>query len=276
MASVLEPLKPVVALIRQAPEPMALAARLLDLAESGSTGAELATVLSTSVTDGNLVRSALIHADILDMAGNRTPCATVRLAQAQVLTEAAEDSWELVLTVPGFLRRTLADLVAVNGDRSRPRETQATLVEVAATARNNLMIAASYLHADFVTTLANPLQRVLQTGGAVTVITRALSLTAPERSSANVEAIALLRQVAERAGRAITVRSWEESGLGVHFKVVIADHRLAYLGSANLTPGGTAAHAEAGVLLRGPRVAGLSRWLTAVADELARRRLPSG
>nr|WP_225955288.1 phospholipase D-like domain-containing protein [Kibdelosporangium phytohabitans] len=210
------------------------------------------------------------------MADNRTPCAAVRLAQAQVLTEAAEDSWELVLTVPGFLRRTLADLVAVNGDRSRPRETQATLVEVAATARDNLMIAAPYLHADFVTTLANPLQRVLQTGGAVTVITRALSLTAPERSSANVEAIALLRQVAERAGRAITVRSWEESGLGVHFKVVIADHRLAYLGSANLTPGGTAAHAEAGVLLRGPRVAALSRWLTAVADELARRRLPSG
>lgn len=275
MASVLEPLKPVVALIRQAPEPMTLAARLLDLAESGSTGAELATVLSTSVTDGNLARSALIHADILDMAGNRTPRAAVRLAQAQVLTEAAEDSWELVLTVPGFLRRTLADLVAGNGDRSRPRETQATLVEVAATARDDLMIAAPYLHADFVTTLANPLQRVLQVGGTVTVITRALSLTAPERSSANVEAIALLRRVAERAGRAISVRSWEESGLGVHFKVVVADRKLAYLGSANLTPGGTVAHAEAGVLLRGPRVAHLSRWLTAVADELARRRLPS-
>ncbi|GAB3855804.1 hypothetical protein GCM10029963_51140 [Micromonospora andamanensis] len=275
MASVLEPLKPFVALIRQAPEPMTLAARLLDLAESGSTGAELTTVLSTSVTDGNLARSALIHADILDIAGNRTPRAAVRLAQAQVLAEAAEDSWELVLTVPGFLRRTLADLVAGNGDRSRPRETQATLVEVAATARHDLVIAAPYLHADFAVTLANPLQRVLWAGGTVTVITRALSLTAPERSSANVEAIALLRQAAEHTGRVITVRSWEESGLGVHFKVVVADRKVAYLGSANLTPGGTVAHAEAGVLLRGPLVADLSRWLTAVADELARRRLPS-
>ncbi|MGY1868218.1 MULTISPECIES: phospholipase D-like domain-containing protein [Nocardia] len=276
MASILEPLKPVVALLRQAPEPMALAERLVDLAESGATGPELARVLSAGVTDGNLVRPALILADVLDVTGNRTPYAVVRLAQAHVLTEAAEDSWELVFTVPGFLRQALADLVAGNGDGSRPRETQPTIIEVAARARESLLIAAPYLHADFVSTLANPLQRLLQAGGAATVITRALSLAAPERSSANVDAIALLRQVAERAGRPIAVRSWEGSGLGVHFKVVIADHKLAYLGSANLTPGGTVAHAEAGVLLRGSRVADLSRWLTAVADELARRRLPSG
>jgi phosphatidylserine/phosphatidylglycerophosphate/cardiolipin synthase-like enzyme len=276
VASVLEPLKPVVALLLQAAEPMALAQHLVDRAESGATGSELAMLLSGNVTDGNLVRPALIHADVLDVTGARTPGATVRLAQVQVLTEAAEDSWELVFTVPGFLRQVLAGLVARNGDRSRPRETQSTLVEVATTARENLLIAAPYLHAAFVGTLANPLRRLLQVGGTATVITRALSLTAPERSSANVDAVALLRQVAEQAGRPIAVRSWEESGLGVHFKVVIADRKLAYLGSANLTPGGAAAHAEAGVLLRGPRVADLSKWLTAVADELARRRLPSG
>lgn len=276
MASVLEPLKPVVALLRQSPNPMALAERLVGLGQSGATGSELVKVLSAGVTDGNLVRSALTHAEVLDVAGDCTPGAAVRLAQAQVLTEAAEDRWELVLTVPGFLRQSLADLVAGNGDRSRPRETQPTLVEVAKTAREHLLIAAPFLDVEFVRALAVPLQRLLQSGGAVTVITRALSLTAPERSSANVDAVALLRQVAERAGRPIAVRSWEESGLGVHFKVIVADHRQAYLGSANLTRGGTAAHAEAGVLLRGPQVVNLSRWLTAVADELARRRLPSG
>ncbi|MBF6254046.1 hypothetical protein [Nocardia farcinica] len=83
MASLLEPLKPVVALLRQAPEPVALAQRLVDLVESGATGSELAMLLSGIVTDGNLVRPALIHAGVLDVAGNRTAGAVVRLAQAQ-------------------------------------------------------------------------------------------------------------------------------------------------------------------------------------------------
>ncbi|WP_153008495.1 phospholipase D-like domain-containing protein [Rhodococcus pyridinivorans] len=276
MASVLEPLKPIVALIRQASEPMVLAQRLIELAASKATGPELVRFISANVTDGDLVHSALVHAAVLDVTGNRMPEATIRLAQTQVLVEAAEDSWELVLTVPGFLRQALTNLVATSGDQSRPRETQPTLLEVATTAQKSLLIAAPYLHADFISTLADPLQRLLRTGGTATVITRAISLAAPERSSANVNAVTLLRQFGERTGRPITVRSWEESGLGVHFKVVIADNKLAYLGSANLTPAGTAAHAEAGVLLRGPRVAYLSGWLTAVADELARRRFPSG
>ena len=54
----------------------------------------------------------------------------------------------------------------------------------------------------------------------------------------------------------------------------LADVALAYLGSANLTPGGTAAHTEAGVLLRGDGVDKLAGWLEAVCKELARRRLP--
>ncbi|WP_407698288.1 phospholipase D-like domain-containing protein [Streptomyces marianii] len=59
--------------------------------------------------------------------------------------------------------------------------------------------------------------------------------------------------------------------VGIHFKVVLADDQLAYIGSANLTPGGTRVHAEAGMLLRGSRVKALSRWLHVVADELTRR-----
>ncbi|MGV9812185.1 phospholipase D-like domain-containing protein [Streptomyces cellulosae] len=81
----------------------------------------------------------------------------------------------------------------------------------------------------------------------------------------------MLREAAGVASGRLKVCPWDESGLGVHFKVVLADDQLAYVGSANLTPGGTEAHAEAGVLLRGKQVKSLSRWLRAVADELTRR-----
>ncbi len=214
---------------------------------------------------------------MLDQAGRVTSEAAVRLAQAAVLTEAAADSgWELVLTVPGFLRTALDTLVAEQGAGARPRETTTTLRQVAAAARSRLVIAAPYLHTEFVRLLATDVERLLAAGGEVVVVTRALALTAPERSSANVEAVTLLRQAADRAGGRLTVRSWEEGGLGIHFKVLLADDELAYIGSANLTPGGTLAHAEAGVLLHGHGVAVLRRWLDVVCDELARRRLPAG
>ena len=87
-------------------------------------------------------------------------------------------------------------------------------------------------------------------------------------------AVTLLRDAAARADGTLAVYSWEESGLGVHFKIVLADLALAYLGSANLTPGGIAAHAEAGVLLRGEGIDGLAGWPDVVCAELVRRRLP--
>lgn len=106
-----------------------------------------------------------------------------------------------------------------------------------------------------------------------------MSLRAPQTSSANVEAVEQLRADAEpatagaAAGR-MRVCSWEERGLGLHFKAVVAAGRRAYLGSSNFTPGGTAGHAEGGVLLDSSRVQLLESWLLAVADELDERRLP--
>jgi phosphatidylserine/phosphatidylglycerophosphate/cardiolipin synthase-like enzyme len=277
VAGVLESLRPLVALIGQADDPVVLAENLAGMAESGAPGPDISTALAREVTDRSLTASALLYAGVLDVTGERTAATALRLAQAHVLVAAAtDDHWELVLTVPGFLRGTLSQLVATLGESARPRETGPAITEVAMSARDSLIVAAPYLHAAFIHVLSGSVERVLRAGGTATVITRALSLAAPERSSANVEAVAELRQAAERAKRAVTVRSWEETGLGIHFKVVIADGRLAYLGSANLTPGGALAHAEAGVILRGSRVANLSWWLAAVADELGRRRLPAG
>lgn len=53
---------------------------------------------------------------------------------------------------------------------------------------------------------------------------------------------------------------------------MVADERMAYIGSANLTPTGTSTHAEAGVLLSGPSVMVLARWLEVVSDALSERR----
>ena len=151
--------------------------------------------------------------------------------------------------------------------------------ETAASAGPLLQIAAPYLHSGFVGLLAPQVERVLDAGGQVQLVTRALSLRAPDRSSANVDAVTLLRNAADGKPGRLLVASWEETGLGIHFKVVLA-HRedgtqTAYIGSSNLTPGGTLAHAEAGVIANGPQVEALSKWLDLTVSELRRRRLPS-
>jgi phosphatidylserine/phosphatidylglycerophosphate/cardiolipin synthase-like enzyme len=94
-----------------------------------------------------------------------------------------------------------------------------------------------------------------------------------------VDAVATLRHAATGKPGRLLVASWEETGLGIHFKVVLAHRengtRVAYIGSSNLTPGGTLAHAEAGVLADGPQVDALSKWLDLIVCELRRRHLPS-
>lgn len=152
--------------------------------------APLLAAVTGVVADGPLVRPALMHAGVLDAAGAVTAAGATRLAQTLVLIEATQaGSWQLVLTVPGFLRGALDACVAGHGDGARPRETTAVLREVAGAARKRLLIAAPYLHEQFVHVLAPDVERVLADGGRVEVITRALSLTTPARSSANVSAV---------------------------------------------------------------------------------------
>lgn len=274
MARVLEALTPLTGLLTQAVDPVGAAYRLATSATAGAAGNTLVAQLQAAITDSGLARVVLQHAGVLDPAGAVTSDAAVRLAQAAVLTEvyaADTDRWDLVLTVPGFMRLALDDLVAVHGDAARPLETTRAVLDVAGRADRRLLIGAPFLHGEFVGLLAPHVRRVSASGGQVVVVTRALSIAAPGRSSANVAAVTVLR---DAAGGALTVRSWEESGLGIHFKVVIAYGHTAYLGSANPTLAGSAGHAEAGVLLHGPQLASLERWLDAVCDELARRRLP--
>lgn len=256
----------------------AVAARESSLAGAGR---EVWKVCEAHAHDVELVAPLLACAQVTvaPAAGAAlTDVAALRIAQAQaVLADRRDDAWQLVLTVPGFLRERLD---ALAGGGPRPRETSTVLPEVATSATKRLVIAAPYLHTGFVQYLVEPVRRLLADGGDVIVLTRALSLRAPHTSSANVEAVERLRAAAEppppaaAAVGSMRVCSWEERGLGLHFKAVVADGRRAYLGSSNLTPGGTAGHAEGGVLLDSSRVQFLESWLLAVADELDERRLP--
>lgn len=286
MDGLLVAVRPLVDLLGRSDDPALFAEQLLDAAVASSGGPAAGSgravwqVCEGHAHDVELVAPVLACAQVTvgPAAGaDLTSVAALRIAQAQaVLADRRDDAWQLVLTVPGFLR---ARLDAVAGGGPRPRETSTVLPEVAASATKRLVIAAPYLHTGFIQYLVEPVRRLLAGGGDVVVLTRALSLRAPQTSSANVEAVEQLRAVAEPAAAGLApgsmrVCSWEERGLGLHFKAVVADGRRAYLGSSNFTPGGTAGHAEGGVLLDSSRVQLLESWLLAVADELEERRLP--
>lgn len=273
MAGVLEPLRPLVNLLTQADAPAAVAERLCGMVLAGARGDAVRDELASAVADGVLAGDVLMHAQVLDADGAVTPVAAVRLGQAQVLAEMRTDEWcELVLTIPAFLREALEEATCANMADGRPRETLSAITEVAVTARERLVIAAPYLHPGLVAMLAGHVERITRGGGQVDVITRALSPGSPTYSASNRESIDLLRGAAHRTGQRLIIHSWEEEGLGVHFKAVTADHRLAYVGSANLTPWGAYGHAEAGVLLRGRQAALLAGWLDRVGLALEQRR----
>ncbi len=285
MDSVLDALNPLVDLLEHTADPTAVAQQLVQA--SGLSAEQVFTVLDAACDEPALTGPTLSHAQILTgpaRGAALTEHAPLRAAAAQaLLAQRRADSWQLVLTVPGFLAEALNTLAATQPGQRRPRQTATVLTDLAAGARTDLIIAAPYLHTGFVRYLAEPVAALLRTGGTVLVLTRALSLRAPQTSSANTEAVQLLREAhtgarvdAGPGAGTLRVCSWEERGLGLHFKAVVADRRRAYLGSSNVTPGGALGHAEGGVLLDSDRVAVLDGWLRAVADTLEQRRLPHG
>lgn len=280
MATILDHVRLLAALLAQADDPVGVATRLSEAALAGAHYDQLRAAVAESVADIGLADTTLKWCGVLDGTGNVTPDAAVVFGQAAALLEVEQSAgYQLVLTVPAFLRPALGQLVAEVGDVARPVETTFALREAAAAAGPRLQIAAPFLHVGFIRLLASDVERVLAGGGQVQLLTRALSLSAPRRSTANTEAVSLLRSVAGGKPGQLTIASWEESGLGVHLKVVLA-HRsaggpVAYIGSSNPTLGGTLAHAEAGVLAHGPQVALLARWLDVIVTGMERRRLLS-
>jgi phosphatidylserine/phosphatidylglycerophosphate/cardiolipin synthase-like enzyme len=276
VARLLGALTPLADLLARTPDPDATVTSIRAACEDG-TAAVLRVIGETASAagiDARLMALAAAHAGITapdDSTLTLADLSAIGGALEILVDTRREPDVSLVFTVPAFLAAAF-DAFSSKSPVVRAERTGAVVSAVATGARSSLTIAAPFLATVAVDGLLPSARRVLDGGGVVTVVTRALSPRSPEPARANITAIDALRNAAaSRPGR-LRVSSWEEDGLGVHLKAVVADDADAYLGSANLTGPGQLGHAEAGVRLP-PRLAGpLAEWLRLLADALDARR----
>jgi phosphatidylserine/phosphatidylglycerophosphate/cardiolipin synthase-like enzyme len=277
VAAVLATVTPLADLLFQAKDPVHLAETILaDIHAGVADGQALAERISADVRDEGLVLPCLALAGIVNpdtRALNSDALIPAAQLVAVVEVHMNADRWQLALTVPPFVRSAFSYMVADLPSVIRPIETLPAIQAVAQSARRRLILAAPYLHPTFMAIFVPHVARIAAAGGTVLLLTRALSALSEEQSRANVEALQKLREGVPNR-EVLIVRSWEEVGLGLHLKAVVADEHMAYIGSANLTLTGASAQAEAGVLLSGSGVKVLARWLEAVNRALGERRLP--
>lgn len=280
MARLLDAVTPLADLLARAPNPDATIASIRAACAEGPA-AVVRVVQEAAEAAGinpRLTHLAIAHAGLT--ATDNTPAAVMRLAAVsgalEILVETRrETDVSLVFTVPAFLADAFDTFTSMNPG-VRAERTAAVVSAVAADARSSLMLAAPFLAAIAVDALMPSVCRVLDADGTVTVITRALSPRSPEPAKPNITVVESLRTAAAgRPGR-LRVSSWEEEGLGVHLKAVVADDAHAYLGSANFTGSGQLGHAEAGVRLPSRLALPLARWLGLLADALDARRAVAG
>ena len=155
-------------------------------------------------------------------------------------------SWAPVATLPREVARAL---------RLPPfRQTAGVLLELIDGAVEEVMLAAPYVDVPGVATLHGALSDARMRGVDITVV------TSPGRG-ALFASLATLAAPTERGGlRVAEVRS-DVSSLGSHAKLVVADRRRAYVGSANFTAAGFGRNVEVGVQVEGAQVDEVARLL---------------
>jgi phosphatidylserine/phosphatidylglycerophosphate/cardiolipin synthase-like enzyme len=276
MARLLDAVTPLADLLARTPDPDATIASIRAACADGTTAVLRVTrdAASAAGIDARLITLAAARAGITATDDNTLSVAELSAigGALEVLVDTRrEPDVSLVFTVPVFLA-TAFDAFTSKTLVVRAERTAAVVSAVASAARSSLTIAAPFLASMAMESLVPQARRVLDSGGMVTVVTRALSPRSPEPAQANITAVDALRRAAVgRPGR-LRVSSWEESGLGVHLKAVVADDTDAYLGSANLTGPGQVGHAEAGVRLPARLASPLAEWLGLLADALDGRR----
>lgn len=276
MARLLDTVTPLADLLARTPDPDATIASVRAACAEGPAAVlrVLREASETAGIDPHLTTLALAHAGLTGTDGS--PPTVTELGAVggalEILVEVQREmDVSLVFTVPAFLAKAF-DTFTSTTPGVRADRTAAVVSAVAAGARSSLTIAAPYLATIAVDALIPSVSRILDVGGTVTVITRALSTRSPEPAKPNITVVESLRDAAAgRPGR-LRVSSWEEDGLGVHLKAIVADDADAYLGSANLTGPGQLGHAEAGVRLPSRLALPLARWLGLLADALDARR----
>ena len=159
------------------------------------------------------------------------------------------DKWELVASVP-------AGMQLPPGVR---RATAETLIALVAEAQESIRIAAPYIDPSGLELLSGAIAAATARGVVVEVFM-------PRDWQPGTDAVRLLRRLVDQTGNPELLHI-SELLVDVpiaHMKVVVADGRAAYVGSANITGAGLRSrNAELGVLLHGPRVAAVNSVLDA-------------
>lgn len=256
MESFLERLEPLVEVVGKTPDPAATCNAMIAAVEAGNVEG-----LVGCLDDERFAVSALRYGGVLDERGLLLDSARDQLVRTQTILaarSAGADRWDRVMTVPPYLRKSL--------DREGVPETADVLVRLVSEARRRIVMASPFLDKGF-DRLVPALARFAAGRGSFVLLTR--DLVDPDSRNARV-----VRDLRRRCGHGpeLEVVSWEEEGLGLHMKAVVADSRRAYVGSANFTWGGMGQQAELGVLLEGPSVAGIERLLDFLAVELRNRK----
>jgi phosphatidylserine/phosphatidylglycerophosphate/cardiolipin synthase-like enzyme len=258
----LHQLEPLAGLVEAADETATILTRLnMAIAAGDAKG------LPELFPDSRTAASCLRYAGILDANGNLLPGAHDRLIELRTLMAlqgGPANRWAPVMTVPPFLRRALPEGSVL--------ETLPVVRRLVTGARRRLLIASPFLDSSFAA-LVPAIARFVGNGGQCLLITRDLLEEGPAGRNRGI--VNRLRSAVADAGSEVgrlEVVSWEEVGLGIHMKVLVADSGAAYVGSANLTWGGLGDHAEIGIYLEGSPVIEIERLIEAVAVTLRERR----
>lgn len=262
MVGLLDALTPLASMLARTPAPGAAAASVARVLRS-DCAERLDEVLRQHFgADAAWARTALALA--LQPDGTRAD-PTLRLAQAEVLALQIQRERSvapaLVMTIPDFLRQAWAEHLREVPATDWPRETLPAILDIATQAQQELLLAAPFLNLEYARTLKPSVARLTAAGGEVLVVTRGSD--GPGMMS-NLASLRHLRSGIRHPSR-VKVWSWAGPGLGVHFKVIVADRQHGYLGSANFTTHGTLYQAEAGVLLHGPLARQLDHWIRKIA-----------
>ncbi|MDP9437562.1 MAG: phospholipase D-like domain-containing protein [Actinomycetota bacterium] len=257
MAGFLEALEPLVELAESTAEPQTTCAAAMEAAAAGDVDA-LVRVLG----DERFSRPALRYAGVLDADGQLTDTARDQLVRVQTLVAgrdslARADRWDGVMTVPPYLK----DAVRAYG----VRETVEVLRDLFSGASARIVMASPFLDKGF-HELIPEVAGFVARGGEFLLLTRGILV-----SEHNAGIVRELRRRCGNTGK-LDVVSWEEEGLGLHMKALVADSSRAYVGSANFTWYGMTQQAELGTLLEGPSVIGLERLLDSLADVIRKRK----
>lgn len=222
-----------------------------------------AKALVEAVDGGTRTGPALRYAGILNEDGTVITGAREQLIRLEAVVadrSSGTNRWEQVVTVPDYLRNDLPF--------GEVQETARVVIGLVAGASSRVVMASPFLDEGF-DALTPHVSKLLSRGGTFLLLTREL-----ERSGSHN--FAVVDKLRDQCGNppGLQVVSWEEKGLGLHMKTVIADSERAYVGSANLTTGGFGRHAELGVLLEGPSVRRVERVLETLAAHMRSRGGP--